>query len=295
MDKKYSRSHLENVKSMISSLNNSICSCIENSRALNFDNYMWKSIFDYGSLTPANSEEIGLVDSTPTVDPLISLLNVNKDEAEKEKQEKKLAMSRRWGKNKAKDDGKMTEKDEEEESARKKMEEKFGINESFTKFTATEAISLAKYRQMLNKKAKVDRRRKQINMTLQNLSEKSTATSMILSILGFKPDKVSTKREKISVVTVDGNIGSSLSYEIVRSLRRIRKDKDVKCVVLRVNSPGGSVISSEAILEEMKLFDKVSMSSAFITSVLCRLIHLPCAHTCELSTACCLLNVKRGR
>ena len=292
MDKKYSRSHLENVKSMISSLNNSICSCIENSRALNFDNVMWKSIFDYGSLTPANSEEIGLVDSTPPVDPLISLLDVNKDEAEK-KQEKKLAMSRRWGQNKARDDGKMTQKEDEEESARKKMEEKFGINESFTKFTATEAISLAKYRQMLNKKTKVERRRKQINMTLQNLSEKSTATSMILSILGFKPDKVSTKREKIAVVTVDGNIGSSLSYEIVRSLRRIRKDKDVKCVVLRVNSPGGSVISSEAILEEMKLFNKVSKSTN--TSVLCSLIHLPSAHTCELSTACCLLNVKRCR
>ena len=55
------------------------------------------------------------------------------------------------------------------------------------------------------------------------------------------------------MVTVDGSIGSSLSYEIIEALRKIRADDAVKCLVLRVNSPGGSVISSEAILEELKM------------------------------------------
>ena len=38
---------------------------------------MWRSIFDYGSLTSSNSAEIGLVDATPPADPLSSLLDVN--------------------------------------------------------------------------------------------------------------------------------------------------------------------------------------------------------------------------
>ena len=65
---------------MTSSLNNTIRTCINNSRALNFDDIMWRSIFEFGSLTPANATEIGLVDATPPVDYLLSLLDVNKEE-----------------------------------------------------------------------------------------------------------------------------------------------------------------------------------------------------------------------
>jgi hypothetical protein len=93
-DKKYSPAHLETVKSMTSSLNTSIRTCIENLRALNFDNVMWQSIFEFGSLTSANSEDIGLVDVIPPVDPLLSLLNVNKKEAKKKEKKKKPFMSR---------------------------------------------------------------------------------------------------------------------------------------------------------------------------------------------------------
>ena len=111
---------------------------------------------------------------------------------------------------------------------------------------------------MLNKKAKIERTRKQVNSSLQKMSETSTATSMILSALGWEPGEASSsKREKVAVVTVDDTISSSLSYEIICSLRQIRQEKNVKYMVLRVDSPDGSVTSSEAILEEIKLFDKV--------------------------------------
>ena len=245
-DRKYSRSHLENVQSMCHSMNNTIRTCIGNSRALNFDKVMWQSIFDYGSLTSSNAAEIGLVDGLPPVDPLFSLLDVNKAEAE-EKQKKIKAEK------KAEDD------DTQKVSNKTKFEDKFGINECYTKFTATEPVSLVKYKQMLDKKEKIERTHRKINNILQELSEKSTATSMILSGLGIHPDKMSSsRRDKVAVLTVDGSIDSCLSYEVVRSLRQIKNDKHAKSVVLRVNSPGGSVISSEAILEEMKLLDKVS-------------------------------------
>lgn len=257
-DRKYSRSHLETVKSMTSSMNDTIRTCIGNSRSLNFDNVMWQSIHDYGSLTSTNSSEIGLVDSIPPVDPLISLLEMNKEEAkEKQKQAFKKALTKV---KKEEDDEKKAEGDSKKDKtvSRQKFEEKFGIHECFSKFTATESISLGKYKQMLDKKENIERTQRKINTMLHSLSEKSTATSMILSALGLQPDKASsTKRDKVAVLTVAGSIGSPLSYSIIRSLRQIKQDKNVKSVVLRVDSPGGSVVSSEAILEEIKQLDKV--------------------------------------
>ena len=125
---------------------------------------------------------------------------------------------------------------------------------------------------MLNKRDEVERRRGRIDDVLRGLSGSSTATSMILSALGMRPDDdassssssssssprwPSKRCDRIAVVTVDGSIDRSCASRVIRSLREIKKDKQVKAVVLRVDSPGGSVVSSEAILEEIKLLDKV--------------------------------------
>ena len=249
-DKKYSKTHLETVQSITSSVNDTFRTCIENSRTLKFDNVMWQSIFNYGSLRATNSTEIGLVDCTPPVDPLASLLTVNQCKAKK-KAKKSSFMSSLLSSD---------EKDEEATiSERVKFNETFGTHESFSKFSATETVSLVKYNQMLNKKERIERIRIKVNNVLHRLSETSTATSFILSSLRIQPEKSSslTKSDKVAVVTVDGTLGCSLSYEIIRALRQIGKDKGVKAVVLRVNSPGGSVVSSESILEEIKLLNKV--------------------------------------
>ncbi len=69
-----------------------------------------------------------------------------------------------------------------------------------------------------------------------------------------------TAKNKIALVYAEGNIvdgegspdaigGDSFSLE----LRQIREDEDVKAVVLRINSPGGSAIASDIILRELKL------------------------------------------
>ena len=266
---------------MTSSLNNTIRTCINNSRALNFDDIMWKSIFEFGRLTSSNATEIGLIDATPPVDYLLSLLDVNKEEAKlkaienlreavKELKKKTTRVDKTVDNNDKKvEDTKEMIKDGEkkkeintsddskaEVTARQKFEQTFGISECYSKFTATEQISLAQYKQMLNKREKIKVTQKKVSRMLG--ADKSTAVSMILSGLGLlAPDESLAKRDKVAVVTVDGEIGTSLSYEIVRSLRQIKSDKNVKSVVLRVNSPGGSVVSSEAILEEIKLLDKV--------------------------------------
>ncbi len=59
-------------------------------------------------------------------------------------------------------------------------------------------------------------------------------------------------------VIVDGDVASSSSDDVVsgvvaRQLRRARLDDDVRAVVVRVNSPGGSAMAADVIWREMEL------------------------------------------
>ncbi|MEM1220622.1 MAG: signal peptide peptidase SppA [Bacteroidota bacterium] len=69
-----------------------------------------------------------------------------------------------------------------------------------------------------------------------------------------------TIKDKIAVVYAEGNIlsGESEPGEIgdktyIKMLREVRKDKRVKALVLRVNSPGGSALASDNIWHEIKV------------------------------------------
>ncbi len=69
-----------------------------------------------------------------------------------------------------------------------------------------------------------------------------------------------TKRGRIAVVYAEGEIvdgegepGQVGGVKFARELRRLRQDPDIKAIVLRVNSPGGSASASEAIQREMRL------------------------------------------
>jgi protease-4 len=66
--------------------------------------------------------------------------------------------------------------------------------------------------------------------------------------------------DRIAVLFAEGQIvdGDGGDYEIgakrlVKSIRQIARDKKVKAVVMRVNSPGGSALASEVILRELQL------------------------------------------
>ena len=51
-----------------------------------------------------------------------------------------------------------------------------------------------------------------------------------------------------SAASEDGIVGN----KVIRDLRKLKDDKDVKAVVLRVNSPGGSAFASEQIWHAVK-------------------------------------------
>jgi protease IV len=77
-------------------------------------------------------------------------------------------------------------------------------------------------------------------------------------------NKTSTNSsQKVAVIYAQGNIvsGEGLPGQIggdslARQVRELRLDKDVKAVVLRVNSPGGSALASDIIQREVQLLHK---------------------------------------
>ena len=83
----------------------------------------------------------------------------------------------------------------------------------------------------------------------------------LVSLLDYVNVKVNRLRgkENVAILFADGDIVEGKGYSDIASGRfvaeidKIRKDNTVKAVVLRVNSPGGSVIASEKIRSALKL------------------------------------------
>lgn len=67
-----------------------------------------------------------------------------------------------------------------------------------------------------------------------------------------------TSPNRIAVIIAEGEIvsgnadGVISSEKFAKEIRKARKDDNIKAIVLRVNSPGGSVLASEVIWREMK-------------------------------------------
>lgn len=76
-------------------------------------------------------------------------------------------------------------------------------------------------------------------------------------------EKNEDAKNKVAIIFADGEIRSGKggdgvvgSETIVEEFRKAREDKNVKAIVLRVNSPGGSALASDIMTEEIKLTKK---------------------------------------
>jgi protease-4 len=56
-----------------------------------------------------------------------------------------------------------------------------------------------------------------------------------------------------SIVTGEGGLEQIGGDRLAKELRKLRQDKDVKAIVLRIDSPGGSATASDIILRELEL------------------------------------------
>ncbi len=95
---------------------------------------------------------------------------------------------------------------------------------------------------------------------IEEEKEKSFRKISLSSYAEVVEGKQRSSRNKIAVVYAEGAIvnGQGETQEVgsasfAKELRKIRRDEDVKAVVLRVNSPGGSATASEIILRELQL------------------------------------------
>jgi len=86
-----------------------------------------------------------------------------------------------------------------------------------------------------------------------------------VSLLDYnRDDKLAPKKNRIAVLYAygdivdgegkDGDIGGD---KFSRELRKLRRDDEVKAVVIRVNSPGGSALASDIIAREVELTKSV--------------------------------------
>jgi protease-4 len=78
----------------------------------------------------------------------------------------------------------------------------------------------------------------------------------------FRQDQVLAKKDKpnVAVILAEGGVavdGDGLtSKEICKLFQDVRKNKSIKTVVFRINSPGGSALASEEIWREVYLTNK---------------------------------------
>ncbi|MBK7335084.1 MAG: signal peptide peptidase SppA [Saprospirales bacterium] len=70
---------------------------------------------------------------------------------------------------------------------------------------------------------------------------------------GYSADQIAVVYAEGSIQGGEGQPGLITDEQYVKWLEKIRKDDDIKAVVLRVNSPGGSALASENIWRELKL------------------------------------------
>ena len=103
--------------------------------------------------------------------------------------------------------------------------------------------------------------RKKLNLKsdakIEKISLKEYANVLVTKKKNFSKDKIAVIFAQGAINSGEGdnkNIGSETTS---KAIRKARKDKKIKAIVLRVNSPGGSALASETILREMELAKEV--------------------------------------
>ena len=114
---------------------------------------------------------------------------------------------------------------------------------------------------LIDKIAYLDEAENELRILIK-LGEKAEIKKISMS--SYIEEKLpSFKNEGIAVYVAEGDIvdgkaeeGSIGSENMVKDIRAMAEDEDIKAVVLRVNSPGGSALASDVILRELEILKK---------------------------------------
>jgi protease IV len=76
--------------------------------------------------------------------------------------------------------------------------------------------------------------------------------TLLVTVLLTGEDGIADGGVKIGVIAIEGVLSGDLAERTVRQLTKYGDDPSIKAIVLRVDSPGGGVASSQEIYEEVK-------------------------------------------
>jgi protease-4 len=249
---KMNRAHRDNVTNILQSLNQDICDDITDSRSKALlaswlrkqsnskvnSVEMWRQIHEAGTFSAVSSWKAGLIDYLPRRDPLPDLI----------------------------ESGESNEKEEEKQ-------ETWNLDETdFKRFKGNKAIGLEEYSKQVTKANKAQERKQRI----QHMFAQYPVVGKLLPAAGMEVDSPDGggKNEEIALVYLDGMINDAAARKTVNSIRKIRQDKNVKAVVLRVSSSGGAITPCETISQELQAlkvpvvvsFGNVSASGGYYVS-----------------------------
>jgi len=213
----FDRDHLSNAWKHMKSLEDIFLSAISKSR--NVDEARIREVMNFGGISAEHAERTGLIDFNPPIDPLSDFLFAAKNEDNYKKADYK------WG-------------------------DCIKIG-----FDATEAVTMVSYKKALIRRKRRAALKKKMEWMKHSMYE-AIASVFPLGValrlvdmtsphfnlekehfLTAYPNK--SGNEKIAVLHVNGLINESRGKPIINAIRKIKGDNNVKCVVLRIDSPGG--------------------------------------------------------
>jgi protease-4 len=109
------------------------------------------------------------------------------------------------------------------------------------------------YHDAIRKKLKIDKEEDYNKISIKDYTQKVVTTSESNS----STDKIAIIYAQGEIMSGEGDVNTVGEISINRSLIEARKDKNVKAIVIRVNSPGGNAMTSDLIWREIELTKKV--------------------------------------
>jgi protease-4 len=109
------------------------------------------------------------------------------------------------------------------------------------------------YHDAIRKKLKVDKDEDYNKISIKDYAQKVATTSES----NDSQDKIAIIYAQGEIMSGEGDVNSIGEGSINRSLIEARKDKNIKAIVLRINSPGGNALTSDLIWREIELTKKI--------------------------------------
>lgn len=204
---------------------------------------IWNHVHEAGFFPSESALGAGLVDFLPRRDPLPDLLAYNRANTEEEKK-------------KIKDGWETVETD-------------------FGNFPAEEAISLQQYAAKQRKLKRLEEKRTQWEKRLTKWFGQDALSIMPSVVLKEQnrpiDEEAKQKKGKVLLMNISGMIDDTKAREVVKDLRKATAESlpsdgqdektsdeqnggksEIKCIVLRITSPGGSALASETISQELQ-------------------------------------------